>query len=133
MNLDCPNLCGQSNTPRFFNVLLFFYYFAKTEIADLTFSFIAFSASRITSWSWVYFFYMLSGIKFVLFDTEFNEILSYPSEHCAFCKLMRSHTKTRRKCNYADRHSFRECEKQNSLIIYKCQPTVLAFRFILFH
>lgn len=65
-------------------------------------------------------FYMLSGIKFVLFDTEFNEIISYPSEHCDFCKIMRSCPKTRRKCNYADRRSFKECEKQNSLIIYKC-------------
>ncbi len=65
-------------------------------------------------------FYMLSGIRFVLFDTDFREIISYPKENCDFCNLMKSCPKTRRKCNYADRRSFRECEKQNSLIIYKC-------------
>lgn len=65
-------------------------------------------------------FHMLSGIRFVLFDTDFREMISYPKENCDFCKLMKSCPKTRRKCNYADRRSFTECEKQNSLIIYKC-------------
>jgi AraC-like DNA-binding protein len=65
-------------------------------------------------------FYMLSGIKFVLFDTDFKEIISYPKGNCDFCAIMKSHPKTRRKCNYADRCSFKKCEKQNSLIIYKC-------------
>ncbi len=65
-------------------------------------------------------FYMLSGIRFVLFDTDFREILSYPKESCDFCSIMKGCPKTRRKCNYADRRSFEECEKQNSLIIYKC-------------
>lgn len=65
-------------------------------------------------------FYTLSGIRFVLFDSEFHEIISYPQYSCDFCKLMKSCPKTRRKCNYADRRSFIECEKQNSLIIYKC-------------
>ncbi len=65
-------------------------------------------------------FYMLSGIRFVLFDTDFREMISYPKENCDFCNLMKGCPKTRRKCNYADRRSFRECEKQNSLIIYKC-------------
>lgn len=65
-------------------------------------------------------FYMLSGIRFVLFDTDFHEIIAYPKHNCDFCKLMKSCPKTRRKCNYADRHSFQACEKQNTLIIYKC-------------
>ena len=65
-------------------------------------------------------FYMLSGIKFVLFDTDFNELISYPKDQCDFCRIMKSCPKTRRKCKLADLHSFKECEKQNSLIIYKC-------------
>ena len=65
-------------------------------------------------------FYTLSGIRFVLFDTEFNEIMSYPKHDCEFCRLMKSYPKTRRKCKYADRRSFENCEKQNALIIYKC-------------
>ena len=65
-------------------------------------------------------FYTLSGIRFVLFDTDFHEVVSYPKENCGFCKLMKGCPKTRRKCNYADRRSFAECEKENALIIYKC-------------
>ncbi|MBQ9769108.1 MAG: PocR ligand-binding domain-containing protein [Clostridia bacterium] len=65
-------------------------------------------------------FYMLSGIRFVLFDSDFHEIMAYPKTSCDFCSIMKSCGKTRRRCNYADRRSFMECEKQNSLIIYKC-------------
>lgn len=65
-------------------------------------------------------FYMLSGIRSVLFGTDFREITSYPKESCDFCRLMKRCPKTRRKCNYADRRSFQKCEKENGLVIYKC-------------
>lgn len=65
-------------------------------------------------------FYTLTGIRFVLFDAAFHEVISYPQESCDFCKLMKSCPKTRRKCNYADRRSFEACEKANALVIYKC-------------
>lgn len=65
-------------------------------------------------------FYTLTGIRFVLFDTDFCEVISYPKENCEFCKLMKSCPKTHRKCNYADRRSFEKCEKANSLLLYKC-------------
>lgn len=64
--------------------------------------------------------YMLTGIRFVLFDTDFHEVIAYPREGCDFCKLMKGCSKTRRKCNYADRRSFEKCEKENALVIYKC-------------
>lgn len=64
--------------------------------------------------------YTLTGIRFVLFDSEFKEVLAYPEESCEFCKLMKSCPKTRRRCNYADRQSFKKCEETNSLVIYKC-------------
>lgn len=65
-------------------------------------------------------FHILSGIRFVLFDTDFQEIMAYPEDNCNFCKAMKSYPNTKRKCNYADRRSFLQCEKQNSLIVYKC-------------
>lgn len=65
-------------------------------------------------------FYTLSGLRFVLFDTEFKEIMAYPKENCEFCSLMKSNPKTRRKCKLADRRFFKKCEMQNSLLIYKC-------------
>ena len=31
-------------------------------------------------------FYNLSGIRIVIFDSNFREIIAYPSEKCAFCR-----------------------------------------------
>ena len=33
-------------------------------------------------------FYTLTGIRIVLFDSEFNEILSFPSNEVSFCSLL---------------------------------------------
>lgn len=65
-------------------------------------------------------FYILSKIRFVLFDSNFKEIISYPKENCTFCKMMKKCPQTRRRCNYADRRAFEKCEKENQLVIYKC-------------
>lgn len=65
-------------------------------------------------------FYTLSGIRLVLFDSDFHEVLSYPKHDCEFCRLMKSSPNTRRKCNYVDKKSCQKSEKENSLIIYKC-------------
>ena len=65
-------------------------------------------------------FYTLSGIRFVLFDTDYKEIIAYPEESCAFCSLIKGCPQTRRRCNYADRRSFEKCEKAHSAVTYKC-------------
>ena len=65
-------------------------------------------------------FYLLTDIRLVLFDSDFHEITAYPEQGCAFCRMMKGHPKTRRKCNYADRRAFEKCEKNNSPAIYKC-------------
>lgn len=65
-------------------------------------------------------FYTMSGIRFVLFDTDYKEIIAYPKESCEFCKLMKTCSKTRRKCNNNDRKAFLKCENTNSPVIYKC-------------
>lgn len=65
-------------------------------------------------------FYTLTGIRFVLFDTEFHEIISYPKENCEFCRLIKKCAQTRRKCNYVDRRSLEKCKEMNSLLLYKC-------------
>ncbi len=52
-------------------------------------------------------FYLISGIRFVLYD-------------CEFCSLMKSNCNTRRKCAYADKRSFNKCRESGRLYIYKC-------------
>lgn len=65
-------------------------------------------------------FHTLTGIRFVLFDALFHEVISYPKADCTFCKLMKSNVKTRRKCQYADRRSFEKCTQNNALVLYQC-------------
>lgn len=65
-------------------------------------------------------FYLISGIRFVLYDSEFKEIMSFPKNDCEFCSLMKSHCNTRRKCAYADKRSFNKCRESGRLYIYKC-------------
>ena len=65
-------------------------------------------------------FYRMSGIRFVLFDAEYREIIAYPEENCDFCKMMKSCAGTRRKCHNADRRSFQKCEQSHAPVVYRC-------------
>lgn len=33
-------------------------------------------------------FYILSGIRIVIYDIDYNEVISYPPNNCSYCKLM---------------------------------------------
>ena len=65
-------------------------------------------------------FYTLSGIRFVLFDANYREVLSYPERDCEFCEIMKSNPKTRKKCSYADKRNCQKCEQENRLVLYSC-------------
>lgn len=65
-------------------------------------------------------FYILTGIKIVIFDGEYNEILSYPESHCNFCALMHSIEATRSKCIQSNERSFQKCKRTTKLEIYHC-------------
>ncbi len=70
-------------------------------------------------------FYKISGIRFVLFDNDFKMLLAYPKEDCAFCRMMKSWPRTRRKCRYADKNSFKKCEKTGEPVIYRCHAGLI--------
>ena len=65
-------------------------------------------------------FYILTQIKIVVFDAQYNELVAYPSEHCAFCKLMQSWPETRNKCRESNVQAFEECRRNQKLIVYHC-------------
>jgi AraC-like DNA-binding protein len=65
-------------------------------------------------------FYTLTGIRFVLFDAEFNEIAFFPEEKGSFCRLMNSAKKTGSKCRRSNRRAFLKCSQEDSPVIYKC-------------
>lgn len=65
-------------------------------------------------------FYHISGIRLVLFDSDFKKLIAYPEADCDFCRLLKSNLKTKRRCAYADKRSFEKSKQANGLIIYKC-------------
>jgi len=65
-------------------------------------------------------FYILTQIKIVVFDAQYNELIAYPTEHCAFCKIMQSLPETRNKCRESNVQAFEECRRNQRLIVYHC-------------
>lgn len=65
-------------------------------------------------------FYTLTGIKIVIFDSDYFEIMSYPEEHCNFCSLMHNNPHTKQQCLSSNKAAFETCKKTGQLFIYKC-------------
>jgi AraC-like DNA-binding protein len=65
-------------------------------------------------------FYSLTGMKIVIFDSAYQELLSYPESHCSFCTLMHHDPSARCKCIQSNEDSFQKCKKTGQLVIYHC-------------
>lgn len=65
-------------------------------------------------------FYVLTGIRIVIFDNTFQEILAWPIPHCRFCELMQNTPFTQKKCKESDLNSFHHCKKTGILEVYHC-------------
>lgn len=65
-------------------------------------------------------FYTLTGIKIVLFDENYTELISYPLDKKTFCMHMRENPEFRAKCNLCDTNACRKCTETKSLEIYQC-------------
>ncbi len=70
-------------------------------------------------------FYTLTGIRIVLFDENYNEILSYPEECIPFCAHMRCHPDFYEKCRQSDKLSFETCKKKQALTMHKCHAGLI--------
>ena len=70
-------------------------------------------------------FYVLTGIRPVLFDDNYNEIISYPMGSTSFCSYMRSVPEFDTLCRHSDRESFRQCRKTKSLTVYHCHAGLI--------
>lgn len=65
-------------------------------------------------------FYILTGIKVAVFDSDYKEILSYPQNNCPFCNLMQTNSETYNLCMKSNKKSFDYCKKSMKLMIYHC-------------
>lgn len=70
-------------------------------------------------------FHILTGIRIVLFDDEYQELLSYPHQDCGFCHMVKHHPATRGLCVQSDCHSFEACRAEKKLIIYHCHAGLI--------
>lgn len=70
-------------------------------------------------------FYVLTGIRIVLFDKDFNEVASYPQDKKSFCSRMRKNAEFDRKCRECDKISLSACSKDNPLSIYECHAGLI--------
>lgn len=70
-------------------------------------------------------FYLLTGIKIVLFDKDYNEVMSCPSDRITFCMHMRQNEDFDRRCRICDNEYCRKCAQTKSLHIYKCHAGLI--------
>lgn len=70
-------------------------------------------------------FYILTKIRIVLFDNEFNKIMSYPEKECDFCTLIKSNEKAKKECLQSDLHAFQTCCNTKKLYMYKCHAGLI--------
>lgn len=70
-------------------------------------------------------FYILTGIRVVLYDDEYHQLLSWPEKDCAFCTRVKSHPELRRKCMESDIHSFQQCDDRKDITIYQCHAGLI--------
>ncbi len=65
-------------------------------------------------------FYVLTGIRIILFDAECEKILAYPEDEAMFCACMRKNPDFDRRCRTSDAHSFKVCKKTGEITVFKC-------------
>lgn len=65
-------------------------------------------------------FYNISKTRTVIFDSDFQKIVAYPEESCAFCAMLKENGEARALCRENDERACEECKKSDRLLIYKC-------------
>ncbi len=65
-------------------------------------------------------FYTLTGIRLVLFDAEYKELFSYPSDSDSFCAAMRQNPHFDKKCRESDKDAFEKCGQCRALYVHQC-------------
>ena len=65
-------------------------------------------------------FYILTGIRIVIFDSAYREVLAWPADRCSFCRLMHDHEISEKQCAVRELHIFERCRKNSELEIYHC-------------
>lgn len=65
-------------------------------------------------------FYVLTHVRIVIYDNNFNEIVSYPRNDCDFCRHIRINKLGEIKCHQSNLEAFKRCYQSEDLYVYKC-------------
>lgn len=65
-------------------------------------------------------FYRITSIRITVFDEHFQELVSYPEERPAFCRIVRSCAAGSRGCAMCDQNACRIAAKRTVAYIYRC-------------
>lgn len=65
-------------------------------------------------------FYTLTGIRVVLFDESYTELVSYPSDKTTFCNTMKKIPSFCEKCAISDKNSFEKAKTTRKLTVFTC-------------
>lgn len=65
-------------------------------------------------------FYTLTGIRVVLFDETYTELISYPANKVTFCNTMKKIPSFCEKCAESDRNSFERAKTTKKLAVFTC-------------
>lgn len=65
-------------------------------------------------------FYTLTGIRVVLFDETYTELVSYPSDKTTFCNTMKKIPSFCQNCAISDRNSFEKAKITKKLTVFTC-------------
>lgn len=65
-------------------------------------------------------FYTLTGIRVVLFDETYRELVSYPADKVTFCNTMKKIPSFCEKCAISDRNSFERAKTTKKLAVFTC-------------
>ena len=70
-------------------------------------------------------FYLLTGIRIVVFDTDLNMIASMPAQDTAFCAALRKRDDFKQLCDKCTNEALEECKKIGKLKIYRCHAGLI--------
>ncbi len=65
-------------------------------------------------------FYTLTGMRLVVFDSEFGVVSAWPEKECDFCAAMKRNGKARSLCETCDRDACLRCREEGGIRLYEC-------------
>lgn len=70
-------------------------------------------------------FNVMTKLRIVLYDSKFQEIISYPHNDCKFCSLLHLNSELNERCIANNRDAFVNARKTNGLYIYRCHAGLI--------